>query len=206
MQKCHSTASETSNTQNIRKFTTQGWVNLCFRPYLTEVSAFPYLVPVVDVGVWQLSSHQFIENNPKCIHIRLKTIWVFILHPNNFWCLYHKRKELVFSSLHCAAPHLPGPKHGLVQSTSARPTLAFRCYWVLIQSECWHESPNSLLHFSLVIPFTPLWHNIITLSRLKRYLATRILMTPQIMPANRALTFFQGKKMKWSCTGDYIMT
>lgn len=171
MQKCPLTAweSETSNTQNIRKFTTQSCINLCFRPHLTEVSASPYLVPVVDVGVWQLSSHQFIENNPKCIHIRLKTIWVFILHPNNFWCLDQKRQELVFISLPCATPHLPtrNKRWTCPGYRCKRPTLAFRCYWVLTWSGCWHEYQNSLLHLSLVILFTPLWQSKMTLARLR---------------------------------------
>lgn len=42
-----------------------------------------YLISSCYLGVWELSRHELKENNSIGIDVRLETVWVVILHPDN---------------------------------------------------------------------------------------------------------------------------
>lgn len=52
-----------------------------------------YLISVCCLGVWELSRHEFKENNSIGIDIRLEAVGVVILHPDNLRSLWTSRHE-----------------------------------------------------------------------------------------------------------------
>lgn len=55
-----------------------------------------YLISACRLGVWELSCHELKENNSIGIDIRLETVWVVILHPDNLWSLQTPKQHSTF--------------------------------------------------------------------------------------------------------------
>ncbi len=58
-----------------------------------------YLVFIIYVRVWQLSSHQLKQDDTECVHIRLERIRILLLHSDHFWSLQNKIHSKILEGL-----------------------------------------------------------------------------------------------------------